>query len=102
MTELNITKYFLDKETFESCFIFEYKINKDLYIYNLKYPSNPLIDIEILKLVELDFSFKIDKLKKIIKGKEYSFKSIKLLTDFILWIEEKMSNNLQFSNIRQV
>lgn len=84
--KLNIINYTIDESTIESCFIFSLRLDKNLFNYKLNLPSNPVLDIEILRLTELEFNEKILKLKKIIKNKEYSFKSLKSLTKFVMWL----------------
>ena len=84
--KLNIINYTIDESTIESCFIFSLELDKNLFNYKLNLPSNPFLDIEILRLTELEFNDKILKLKKIVKNKEYSFKSLNSLTNFIIWI----------------
>jgi len=46
----------------------------------------PLLDIEILQLVDLEIKDKIIKLKNLINNKEYSYKAILALSNFIKWI----------------
>ena len=102
MIDLKINKYNIDNKTVESCFIFEIKnlSNNNNLIYNLKLPSNPLVDIEILQLQELSFEDKIGKLKMFVKKKEFSYKTGESLSKFILWIEEILQTCLELHNIR--
>ena len=102
MIDLKINKYNIDNKTVESCFIFEIKNlnNNNNLIYNLKLPSNPLVDIEILELQELSFEDKITKLKMLVKKKEFSYKTSESINKFILWIEEILQNCLELHNIR--
>jgi len=86
--ELNIIKYSIDKNTVQSNFIFNFKnkINNISEKYILETPLNPLLDIEILQLVDLEIKDKIIKLKNLINNKEYSYKAILALSNFIKWI----------------
>lgn len=92
---LKIINYSINKNTIESCFTFNLIINNNTYYYELNLPSNPILDIEILKLIELNLNDKILVLKKLVKNKDYSFKSSKSLTNFVLWIE----NNIKTINV---
>ena len=89
---LQITNYSINETTIESCFKFNLIFNNINYIYELNLPSNPILDIEILRLTELNLNNKILVLKKLVKNKDYSFKSSKSLTNFILWIENIIKN----------
>lgn len=91
--KLSIINYKIDNSTIESTFLFRLtkdNLSKD---YELKIPLNPLIDIEILKLYDLDFNSKIIRLQKIIKKQEYSNETIICIKNFIEWINLCLANN---------
>jgi len=86
--ELNIIEYSINKNTIQSNFIFNFKnkINNISEKYILITPLNPLLDIEILQLGDLDVKNKIKKIKDLINNKEYSYKTTIALSQFIKWI----------------
>lgn len=61
MYMFKILKYEYKKDTIESYF----KINVGNNNYELVYPSNPLVDVDILKLNNMEISTVIYKLNKI-------------------------------------
>ena len=69
-TNLKILKYSIKEDTIESSFSFTLIFNNNNYNYELNLPSNPILDIEILKLNELDFNTKVIKLKKLVKNQD--------------------------------
>ena len=95
--ELRIIEYSIDKNTVQSNFIFNFKnkINNISEKYILETPLNPLLDIEILKLGDLDINNKIKKLKDLINNKEYSYKATIALSNFIIWINSFFYKNNQ-------
>lgn len=77
-----ITKYELLKETVESSvYIDILNNNSKVASYNLKYPSNPFLDIDILKFNDTNLNDVLKKIKKILKNKKYSHKSLLILND---------------------
>ena len=77
-----ITKYELLKDTVESSVSIEiWKTNTKVASHNLKYPSNPFMDIDILKFNDTNLSDVLKKIKKILKNKKYSHKSLLILND---------------------
>jgi hypothetical protein len=84
--ELKLIEYSINKNTVQSNFIFNFKNNNNSEMYKLETPLNPLLDIEILQLGELDFKNKIQKIKDLINNKEYSYKATISLSNFITWI----------------
>ena len=77
-----ITKYELLKDTVESSVSIEiWNTNTKIASYNLKYPSNPFMDIDILKFNEAHLNDVLKKTKKILKNKKYSHKSLLILND---------------------
>lgn len=89
MITLKIIKYEIDKNTFESILHFELINNKNnnLKDYALKYPTNPILDIEIIQSQNLSNDELKRKINNIIKKREYSYKTIESLKKFIIWIE---------------
>lgn len=61
MYMFKILKYEYKKETIESYF----KISINNNNYELVYPSNPLVDVDVLKLNNMELSTVIHKLNKI-------------------------------------
>ena len=93
--ELKLIEYSINKNTVQSNFIFNFKNNNNSEMYKLETPLNPLLDIEILQLGELDFKNKIQKIKDLINNKEYSYKATISLTNFITWIKSFFRNDNQ-------
>lgn len=93
IVELNLIKYSVDKENIKSLFTFNLKYNDLIKEYLLKTPLNPLLDIEILKLYNLEFKKKILKIKEIIKNKEFCYKTSISLKIFIDWINIQLSED---------
>lgn len=89
MLTLKIIKYEIDKNTFESILHFEMinNTNNNSKDYDLKYPTNPILDIEIIQSQNLSYDEQMRKFKNIIKKKEYSYKTIESLKKFINWVE---------------
>lgn len=91
--KLKILKYKLLNNTVESSFMFCIKNNnKTNNEFNLKVPSSPLIDIEILNLNDLSCEDVINKINDIIKKNYYSFKTNLALQNFLHFITSHISN----------
>ena len=65
--KITILKYILLSETLESSFLIKYKKNTNdsnnvFYFYELKYPTNPIIDSNIIKLDSKNLSDVINSL----------------------------------------
>ena len=86
--ELNIIEYKINNTTIQSNFIFNFtcKVKNVSENYILETPLNPLLDIELLQLSELNFKEKMKKINNLINNKEYSYKTIYALSNFILWL----------------
>jgi len=87
--EFKIIKYNILNETVESSFVFQLYIKNESNqncIYNLKLPSNPLVDIDILHLHGTDIYTTIDRIKYIINKKRYSYKTNNALKLFLNWL----------------
>ena len=94
--KLYIAQYEFMKEEIQSSFIFHLEFNHISSTYNLRIPSNPLLDIEILKLFKNDFLKIMMKLDKIINEKTYSKITLEEINKFKQWILLKINseNNL--------
>ena len=77
-----ITKYELLIDTVESSVSIEiWNTNTKIASYNLKYQSNPFMDIDILKFNDAHLNEVLKKTKKILKNKKYSHESLLILND---------------------
>ena len=65
--------------------------------YCLIIPSNPIADIDILKLHQLDIKNTIIQLKNIIDNKLYSNKTLEKLNDFNKWLYKNFFNYNEIS-----
>ena len=83
-----IESYKIFKDSVESKF--NVKINNNIFILTL--PSNPLVDIDILKLHNQEERESIITIQKIIDNKLYSKKTIKQLISFKKWIYQNCIN----------
>ena len=91
--KLKILKYKLLNNTVESSFLFCIKTNSKIENeFNLKVPSSPLIDIDILNLNDLPCEDGIKKIDDIIKKDYYSFKTNLALKNFLNFITSYISN----------
>ena len=94
--KIYIAQYEFIKEEIRSSFIIHLEYNQISSTYNLCIPSNPLLDIEILKLFKKDFKKIMNKLDNIINEKTYSKTTIEDINKFKQWILLKINsgNNL--------
>ena len=96
MEKFYIDQYeFIENEILSS-FIFHLEYNQVSSAYNLQIPSNPLIDIDILKLVknsDNDISKVIKNLNKIINSNKYSNETISEIKNLKQWIIQKLDNS---------
>jgi hypothetical protein len=81
---IKITGYEFLKDTIESSIIVS--INDNLVFYNLKYPSNPLVDCVILSLNNKKIQVVLNKLTRIIRDEEYSDQTLNSLKNFKSWL----------------
>ena len=84
-----IIEYKILNDTVESFFKFQvfYRNNStNDCIYNLKIPSNPLVDIDILNLHEKDTTDVLERIKYLVNKKRYSYKTNLALELFITWL----------------
>ena len=88
MYMFKILKYEYKKETVESYF----KISINNNDYELVYPSNPLVDVDILKLNNMEISTVIHKLNKI-KNDTLSIKTKSSFELFLTNIITKITIN---------
>lgn len=84
---LIISEYNLLKQTVES----EFKITLDIFkntdiTFNLKYPSNPILDCQIINLHEESLQIVIQNLNKIIEEDEYGIISRVQLIQLRSWL----------------
>ena len=100
--KIKILKYILLNETLESSFLIKYKkntkySNNALCFYELKYPTNPIIDSNIIKLDSKNLSDIINSLNIYKKDFELLDKSNKVetidhlylnLKKFYIWLKE--------------
>ena len=93
MTRLEIIKYELIEQTVKSSFTFRLINNNSIKIYILEIPSNPLVDIDILHLNNKHLVDIINKLNKIIKNGDYSYKTSLSLQKFLDWIIKNINSN---------
>tara|TARA_B100000674_G_C37275368_1_gene660807 strand:- start:269 stop:547 length:279 start_codon:yes stop_codon:yes gene_type:complete len=77
-----INSYEILNETVES----KFNVTVNNKNYCLIIPSNPIADIDILKLHQLDIKNTIIQLKNIINNKLYSDKTLEKLNDFNKWL----------------
>lgn len=94
---LIISSYQLLKESVES----EFKITFDIFKNNdihfvLKYPSNPILDCQIINLHEQPIQKVIIKIHKLIEEDEFGISSRVQLIQFKNWISKiiSLSNNI--------
>jgi hypothetical protein len=83
---IKITGYEFLKDTIESSIILSINNNDNTMLYNLKYPSNPLVDCEILSLNNKKIQVVLNKLTRIIRDEEYSDKTLNSLKKFKSWL----------------
>lgn len=84
---LIISEYNLLKQTVESDFKITLDIFKNTDIgFNLKYPSNPILDCQIVNLHEEPLQVVIQNLNKLIQEDEYGIVSRVQLMQLRAWI----------------
>lgn len=83
---IKITGYEFLKDTIESSIVLSINNNDNTILYNLKYPSNPLVDCEILSLNNKKIQVVLNKLTRIIRDEEYSDKTLNSLKNFKSWL----------------
>ena len=100
--KITILKYILLSETLESSFLIKYKKNTNdsnnvFYFYELKYPTNPIIDSNIIKLDSKNLSDVINSLNIYKSDFDLLDKSNKIetidhlylnLKKFYIWLKE--------------
>ena len=84
---LKIKGYAQVYSSVESHFIFIMEINGISIEYNLKIPTNPLVECDLLKLHEKEINKVREVIINIISKKKYSNKTILKLLEFKTWIE---------------
>lgn len=94
--KFKIIKYTIDKKNIESSFSINLNYNNINYDYILKTPLNPILDIEILKLYDLNFIKIISKLDEIIRNNAYSYKTISSLNKFMDWLNTIINQNKNY------
>lgn len=75
----------------------KFKISINNNFYYLTIPSNPLVDIDILKLHKVDKKESLIIIQNIIKNKLYSKETLEQLILFKKWIYENCLNLNQLS-----
>lgn len=83
---IKITGYEFLKDTIESSIILSINNNDNIMLYNLIYPSNPIVDCEILSLNNKNIQFVLNKLTRIIQDEEYSDKTLISLKKLKSWL----------------
>ena len=93
---LIISSYQLLKESVESEFKLTFNIiqNNGIY-YTLKYPSNPILDCEIINLHEQSLQQVVIKLLKIIEEDEFGISTRIELIQFKNWIIKIVNLGIQ-------
>jgi hypothetical protein len=86
-----INSYQILNETVESKFNITVSLKKPKN-YCLIIPSNPIADIDILKLHKQDIKISLIQIKNIINKKLYSDKTLEKLNDFNKWIYKNCLN----------
>jgi len=91
--QLYIGHYEFVKENVTSSYIFHLLSANCSSTYNLQIPSNPLVDIEILKFNNNKYDDLNRKINHIIKSKKYCYKTTEELKNFLVWINSKINLN---------
>tara|TARA_B110000008_G_C16486587_1_gene370368 strand:- start:239 stop:526 length:288 start_codon:yes stop_codon:yes gene_type:complete len=86
-----INSYQILNETVESKFNITVSLKQEKN-YCLIIPSNPIADIDILKLHKQDIKDSLIQIKYIINNKLYSDKTLEKLNDFNKWIYKNCLN----------
>ena len=93
---LIISSYQLLKESVESEFKLTFNIIQNSGIcYNLKYPSNPILDCEIINLHDQPLQQVVIKLLKIIEEDEFGISTRIELIQFKNWIIKVVNLGIQ-------
>lgn len=83
---LKIIKYEFDENEVTSNFTFELTIEQNSILYIVSIPTDPICDIEILKLNKKSIEQIINKLFYIIKNKEFNYKANESIKKLYSWI----------------
>ena len=89
-----IESYEILNETVES----KFNISVHKKNYCLIIPSNPIADIDILKLHKINIENTLIKLKFIINNQLYSNKTLEKLNNFIKWLHKNFFNYNEISS----
>tara|TARA_E500000178_G_scaffold353426_2_gene419328 strand:+ start:468 stop:824 length:357 start_codon:yes stop_codon:yes gene_type:complete len=99
---LKILNYTLNKDTLESTFSIIIDTKKQKFVYELKYPTNPIIDCYFVNLNNKSIKSVIDFINKelmISLDKSYNYKLIlEKLNEFKNWLSEINSNLINLQN----
>tara|TARA_B100001248_G_C27396564_1_gene465997 strand:+ start:2890 stop:3246 length:357 start_codon:yes stop_codon:yes gene_type:complete len=99
---LKILNYTLNKDTLESTFSIIIDAKKQKFVYELKYPTNPIIDCYFINLNNKSIKSVIDFIKKELQiplEKSYNYKLIlEKLNEFKNWLNEINSNLTSLQN----
>lgn len=107
MLFLKISNFQSLDEEIESLFLIEIKTdNNTLDLYKLRYSSNPILDVEIIKLNNLELGNVLKRLNKMIIKKEFPNYILKEIINFKNYLinnffhsETKASSNNISSNV---
>lgn len=83
---LNISSYQLIKESVESKFDLSINIFENNLKYELKYPSNPILDCQIINFHQIPIKDVVEKLLNLIKEDEFGISTRIELIQFKNWI----------------
>ena len=98
---LTITSYNLLKDSVESEFIMSLSVIKnDTVFYKLKYPSNPILDCQIINLHDQPLKIVIEKIHSLIEEDEFGLQSRIELIQLKNWLSKVINlfvnNNLYY------
>ena len=83
---LNISSYQLIKESVESKFDLSINIFENNLKYELKYPSNPILDCQIINFHQIPIKDVVEKLLNLINEDEFGISTRIELIQFKNWI----------------